>query len=133
MKKLRKIQPQFQEQIDNMIAGILLHTPYYDFRKEVRGYIADVTRGQAHYKENMFTVPYWAFKPAYPKNLSSNGGYFIYYVAHELAHLIGYKKYGVRCNHDFRYYEVFMEICPKDCQHFELAYKKTASKYGIKA
>jgi hypothetical protein len=131
MKNLSNIQPQLQEQIDNMIAWILFHTPYYEFRKEVRGYIADVSRGQAIYKYNMFTVPYWAYKPTHSKNLSSKGGYFIYYVAHELAHLIAFKKHGGRCNHDFRFYEVFKEVCPKNYQYFELDYKKTASNYGI--
>lgn len=131
MKKLQKIQAQLQKQIDNMIAAILMDTPYFEFCREVRGYIADVARGQAHYKDNMFTVPHWAYNPGHPKNLSSNGGYFSYYVAHELAHLIAYKKHGCRCSHDSRFYEIFVEICPEDFQYFELAYKKTAGKYGV--
>jgi len=131
MKNLRKVQPQLQERIDKMICEILLNTPYYEFRKEVRGYVADVTRGQASYKDNMFTVPSWAYNPRHPKNLSSGGGYFTYYVSHELAHLIAYKKYGARCYHDFRFYKVFKEVCPKNYQYFELDYKKTASNYGI--
>jgi len=131
MKTFPKVQPQFQEQIDKKISGILVRTSYYRFRKEVRGYIADVTRGQAYYKYNMFTVPSWAYHPGYRKNLSSQGGYFTYYVSHELAHLIAYKKYGVSCKHDSRFYEIFKEVCPKKYQYFELDYKKTASRYGI--
>ena len=131
MNEPNKIQPQLQEQIDNVIARILLRTPYRRFRKEVRGFIADVARGQAFYKDNTFIVPSWAYNPDHLKNLRSQGGYFIYYVSHELAHLIAYKKHGVRCNHDSRFYEIFKEICPKDYQYFELDYKKTASRYGI--
>lgn len=114
-----------------MIIGILVDTPYYEFRNEVRGYIADVARGQARSSDNTFTVPYWAYNPGHPKNLSSNGGYFTYYVSHELAHLISFKKHGVRCNHDYRFYEVFKEVCPSIYQYFELDYKKTAGNFGI--
>lgn len=131
MKKPRKIQPHLQNHIDKAIDEILITTPYHEFINDVRGYITDTRRGQAHSKINVFTVPYWAFKPSYPKNLKTNGGYFLYYVAHELAHLITYLKYGGNCNHDYRFYETFMEICPKEHQHFELNYKKTSIKFGI--
>ena len=132
MNKPNKIQPHLQKHIDNAINEILTHTTYSEFKNKVHGYIADVVRGKAHSKEMMFTVPYWAYKPDYPKNRKTKGvGYFIYYVAHELAHLIATTKHGGGCNHDFRFYEIFMEICPKEYQHFELGYKKTATKYGI--
>lgn len=131
MKKPNKIEPQIQNKIDEVIDGILCNTPYNDFRKEIQGYVADVVRGRAYSKEAVFTVPYWAYRPTYPKNRKTKGGYFIYYVAHELTHLIAHKKFGGRCNHDSNFYKIFMEICPKEYQHFELGYKKTAAKYGI--
>ena len=124
--KLLKIQLHLQDKIDDIIIRILSNTPYYEFHKEVRGYIADVARGRAHTKYNVFTVPLWAYKPDYPKNIKSNGGYFVYYVAHELSHLISYKVYGGRCNHDSRFYHIFTNICPEEYQHFELAYIKSA-------
>jgi len=130
-RKPNNIQPHLQERIDKAIANILTSTPYNEFIKEVKGYIADVVRGKSHTKNNTFTVPYWAYKPDYPKNRKSNGGYFIYYVAHELSHLIAYKKFKHGSNHNFEFYQIFMEICPKEYQHFELNYKKTAAKYGI--
>ena len=107
MKKLRKIQHHLQDKIDSMVVEILSNTPYSEFRKEVRGYIADIKRGRAYYNDNVFTVPLWAFKPDYPKNVRSKGGYFVYYVAHELSHLISYKVYGERCCHDIRFYGIF--------------------------
>jgi len=131
MDKPKKIQPQLQKHIDEAITKLLSGTSYQKYRNEVQGYIADVVRGHAHSKESMFTVPYWAFKPDYPKNRRTNGGYFLYYVAHELSHIIAVKIHGGKCFHDPNFYGVFMDICPKEYQHFELRYKKTAAKYGI--
>jgi len=131
MKQLRKIQPHLQSNIDTAIDSILNNTVYNKYRNGIKGYIADVRAGQAHYKDCVFTVPYWAYKPDYPKNLKTHGGYFIYYVAHELAHLLSFKKHGEKCNHDHRFYEIFREICPSQYQYFELGYKKSSGKYGI--
>lgn len=124
MIKLKKIKPHLQEKIDKVIDLLLHNTPYNEFRKDISGYIADVSRGRAHSADFVFTVPLWAYKPDHPKNLKSNGGYFIYYVAHELSHLISHKLYGGKCNHDPGFYEVFKKICPEEYQHFELDYIK---------
>ena len=132
MSKPRSIQSQFQNAIDTIIAGLLATTPYYDMRSEIHGYIADTRRGRANTDDMDFTIPYWAYNPDYKHNKKTNGcGYFIYYVAHELSHLIAFKKYGGKVHHDYRFYEVFMSICPKEYQHFELGYKNGATKYGI--
>jgi hypothetical protein len=93
----------------------------------------DATVGRAYFYQNTFTVPYWAFNPNDWRNKRTNQGYFIYYVAHELSHLLTVKKYNDnKCKHDYKFYSIFMEICPKEYQYFELGYKKTAAKYGIK-
>ncbi len=126
MKNPYKIKAQLQEKIDHMIAKVLANTPYASYQKDVRGYIADVKRGRAYSRDSLFTVPYWAYKPDHPKNLRSNGGYFTYYVAHELSHLIVFKEFGGSANHDARFYEIFRIICPEEYQHFELDYIKNA-------
>jgi len=129
MSKFPNIQPEYQKQIDNVVLRVLKHTPYRKYRKDVRGYVANTPRGEANYMFCAFTVPYWAFNSNHPKNMVSKGGFFIYYVAHELSHLIAFKKHGVRCYHDARFYEIFETICPKEYQHFELAYK-AATNYN---
>lgn len=126
MKAIKSIQPQFQKQIDNITDRLLS-----DFNKiesdidfdGIKGYVTDTVRGHA-YNDGRFTVPVWAYK-------SKKEGYFNYYVAHELAHQLRYKKYETDGVHDFKFYSIFIVICPKDLQHYELEYKKTASKYGI--
>ena len=128
---LPQILPRFQKQTDKVIIGMLKRTPYRKFRKDVRGHVAVTERGMACYQNNSFYVPYWAFHSRHPKNVSSNGGYFIYYVAHELSHILAYKKHGVRCGHDARFTEIFETICPKEHQHFEEEYK-AASNYGVR-
>jgi hypothetical protein len=128
---LPQVQSKFQKHIDKVIVSLLKRTPYRKLRKEVRGHIAIMERGMASYQHNLFFVPYWAFYPRHPKNVSSNGGYFIYYVAHELSHILAYKKHGVRCGHDPRFTEIFETICPKEHQHFEEEYK-VASNYGVR-
>ena len=131
MRTLRMVQPQFQDKIDGAIDAILMQSQYSKYRKEIKGFIADVTRGRAHYSDRVFTVPFWAYKPTHPKNMATNGGYFIYYVAHELSHLVSHIKYGENCCHDHRFYEIFAELCPIEYQHFELSYIKTAGNFGI--
>jgi predicted SprT family Zn-dependent metalloprotease len=132
MVNLAYIRPELQKQIDGMIIKMLKRSPYRGFRKDVHGYIANLQRGEAHYQYNAFFVPYWAFNPNHPKNIGSKGGYFIYYVAHELSHMIAFKKHGVRCYHDARFYEIFETICPKEYQHFELQYKSSANYINYK-
>jgi hypothetical protein len=131
MRKPNNIQSHLQVHVDNAIIKILTNTKYEELIGLVKGHIADVVRGKSYSNYNMFTVPYWAYKPDTIQNRKTNGGYFIYYVAHELAHIITYSKYGGGCSHNSNFYEIFMEICPKEYQHFELNYKKTAAKYGI--
>ena len=148
MKQLRKIQQQHQAEIDEVINRLLSECKVEYNNEGVRGFVADTHRGFAHY-DGQFTVPQWAYDKQHlsqqdfeKKHCVHAGwnkvkaykkeGYFIYYVAHELAHQLRYIKYNKGGGHDFRFYEIFMDICPKDYQHHELNYKKTASKYGIK-
>ena len=131
MTKLRKICYHLQSQINEVISILISECKTeYDI-KGIVGYVADTTRGFSHF-DGQFTVPLWAYDKRYKgKGSFGEEGYFTYYVAHELAHQLRYKKYGKDGSHDYRFYEIFMDICPKQFQHFELEYKKTASKYGI--
>jgi len=124
MKTLRKIQTHLQIEIDTVIKNLLYKTKFDGkFTNGIKGYIADVRAGKALY-DGRFTVPYWAFK-------DKRKGYFIWYVAHELSHQLRYKVYGIDGCHDMRFYELFLQICPDEFQHFEVHYKPSCVKYGI--
>lgn len=127
MRKLRKIQKGLQPIIDSTIEELLENT---EFKSDgIKGYIADVARGMS-YRDGQFTVPLWAYDKT-GLGYRKQGGYFKYYVAHELSHQISYKEYDNNNGHNENFYKVFMKICPKDIQHFELNYKPSAKKYGI--
>lgn len=93
----------------------------------IRCYIVDNGKGRARYSEQTFSVPLWAL--LHPKG----EGFFIYYVAHELSHLLRDKDGERGIMHDYEFYKIFMQVCPKEFQHWELKYKKSSGKYGIKA
>lgn len=132
MKRLNSIQDHLQGEIDAVIIALMANSQFFHMRDQIRGYIADVTRGCAWDKPYRFTVPYWAYNPSFKKNRESNGGYFIHYVAHELSHILAHIKYGIVDTHDAKFYEMFTQICPEEYQHYELQYKKSASRYGVK-
>ena len=131
MKVLRKIKHELQNEINIVIDRLLSECKTEYDNEGISGFIADVRRGLA-YMDGRFTVPLWAYdRRNNGKNYRGDEGYFVYYVAHELSHQLRYKKYGLNGGHDFRFYEIFIDVCPKEYQHFELNYKKTSSKFGI--
>ena len=122
-KQIRKICHVHEAEINSVISNLLLN---YDKRINpclIKGYVTDGYRGRAYCKENMFSVPLWA----YNRGLD----YFTYYTAHEISHIISWRRYKNNI-HDAKFYEIFKELCPKDVQHFELHYKKQANvRYGV--
>jgi predicted SprT family Zn-dependent metalloprotease len=57
--------------------------------------------------------------------LKKDKSYQIYVVAHEIAHIINFKRNGRnQDNHGPKFHEIFKEICPKPFQHYELEYMK---------
>lgn len=122
-KRLRKIQPQFQNELDNVVYELCSLYPEKVSLRGLKWFITDTYRGRA-YCDGQFTVPLWAYKKG--KN------YFTYYTAHELAHHITFKKFGKQHCHSPKFYYVFTRLCPKHLQHFELKYKKRAVLYGVK-
>lgn len=130
MKKFRKIQDNLQSIINNEI-NILLKDKELD-AKGIVGFIADVKVGRARYSTMQFTVPLWTYTKKAVIGYRRHEGYFTYYVAHELSHLLAYKKYKNKGkNHGEKFYEIFKIICPSEYQYFELYYKPSAKKYGI--
>jgi len=84
-----------------------------------RVYLVNQCRGRAYLKKGFVTIPKWAEV--------KGKDYFLWYVSHELSHMLGNTKY-----HDFAFYKMFIQICPENLQHHELKYKPTAAKFGIK-
>ena len=129
MRKPNKIRYDLQSEIDKVINELLTDTG--QSIGNYRAYIVNQRRGRASYRRGFFTVPLWAFDRRYKDNYRGAEGYFKYYVAHELSHILRYIKYNDHGVHDYRFYEIFMRLCPTDLQHLELNYLPTSSKYGI--
>lgn len=134
MTQIRKICHNLQPEIDSCIEYLLSNCNVKYNHTGVKGYISDVRKGAAKI-DGRFTVPLWAYNKKYPeqdkKHNESFSAYFTYYVAHELAHILRHNTYGLVGSHDFRYYEIFINLCPKHLQFFELDYIKTAGEYGV--
>lgn len=138
MKRINNVQHSVQILIDSAIKDLLSEYDKLESEKdvditEIKGYVVDGRRGMAHLKEGYFTVPLWALKKGLDYSIEKGiNDYFTYYTAHELSHILAYRKYNdLKGHHDFRFYEIFMKICPKEFQYHELHYKKSAVKYGI--
>ena len=121
---IRKICYNHQQEIDHLISKLLFN---YDKRlssKNFKGYVTDTYRGRAYIREAQFTVPLWASK--------QGSDYFTYYTAHEMSHIISWRKNHENGAHDRAFYEVFKKLCPCNCQKYELSYKKRAGiSYGV--
>lgn len=70
-------------------------------------------QGKAHH----FTVPVWI--------LERTLDYQVWYVAHEVAHILDFMERG-RSMHDTRFHKILFEICPRNSVHYEITYMKRA-------
>ncbi len=53
-------------------------------------------------------------------------------IAHEMSHIISWRKNHENGAHDRAFYEVFKKLCSCNCQKYELSYKKRAGiSYGV--
>lgn len=121
--RIVKVRFSYDVQMINIIKVLL---SAYDKRinpKGIRGYVVASKRGHAYTSQSEFTVPEWA----YNKSIE----YFTYYIAHELSHIIAYRKFSAH-GHNKEFYDVFKRICPRDLQYHEISYlKKKAHDNGI--
>jgi hypothetical protein len=152
--KPNKIVKNLQEEVDRVKNEIIDNADISDENKEklkkIPAYVVNQHRGVASYSRGFFSIPLWAYdrqhldfkdfkikystwrKDWFEKN-KVHEGYFIYYVAHELAHwLCHINQDDTRCvGHNPQFYKAFKKLCPYRYQHYELAYIKTSSKQGI--
>lgn len=85
-------------------------------------YVVEQNRGMCVPSGKYITVPVWAIEPTRSKGL----GYWVYYLAHEMAHTDTYDNHGPKFQARFR------ELCPIEFQHYELGYKiRQATSAGI--
>lgn len=113
--KPNNIVPRLQSEID---AAVSLLSPAWGWIRPVKGYVVSSDRGKSYITQRSISVPEWAY--------DKGSDYFLYYVAHELAHIL-----SCSVHHDYRFYKIFMEICPVEFQGHELGYKPSAKNYGI--
>lgn len=82
-------------------------------------YCVDQRRGMMNPVKRYITIPSWA--------LSRAAGYWVYYVAHEMAHTCTYLTEvaaGNRDGHGPAFMEELKRICPKEYWHHELEYMR---------
>lgn len=117
--RFKKIVSHLQGDIDQTIDELLARIG--EQRHGILGYVVNQTRGHAVYSENAFTVPYWAYM--------RGNGYFTYYVAHELAHLLNNRSDDFQPYHKAKFYKHFREVCPEGYWHHEFEYIKSSRRY----
>jgi hypothetical protein len=92
----------------------------------VPSYFVDQRRGRAYLrngKPECFTIPLWI--------LSKSREYQIWYVAHEVAHILEFIR-DKRCTgHSVRFHQLLKEICPQASQHYEWEYMKRSKARGL--
>jgi hypothetical protein len=117
--KPRKIMPAYQLEIDNVVE-MLLDEAGITLPEGWNFYVTDTTCGRCWPGRKFLSVPLWAYRKGVD--------YFIYYVAHELAHTIANTR-----THGPEFMEAFKRICPPHLWHFELDYKpQFAAAAGIR-
>lgn len=81
-------------------------------------YVVAQRRGVCNWIKKYITLPLWAIESPLGK------GYWIYYLAHELAHTDTYREPG----HGPLFMKRFKELCPIEYQHYELGYQRVGAE-----
>ena len=89
-------------------------------------YCVDQVRGRAYCNNNTITIPLWCL------DTDKGGGYLSWYVAHEMAHILAWKRYK-NSGHDLNFYRCLVELCPPANQKYEYDYMKLSAKRMRKA
>ncbi len=125
MIRFYKIQHHLQPEIDTMISSLLEDAGLP--KLGIKGYIVNSSRGQSVKAHNgkgikiqrLLSVSLWAYE--------RGEGYFIRYVAHELAHQ--FANSGTKHNRSFYHY--FARLCPREYQHYEFPYIKGSQQFLV--
>jgi hypothetical protein len=151
--KPNKIVSSLQSTIDEVKNKIIddanITQEQKDKLQEISAYVVNSSRGMAWYNKGYFSVPLWSYEKQemssedFKKKYQTWGkswfdsnrgrkGYFIYYVAHELAHFLCDITNLLDCKgHKVGFYDAFLKLCPKEYQFYELNYIKRSDKYGV--
>lgn len=140
--KPRKRCEKYQEDV-NVIAETLCEMSGNTIPEDVKIYAVNQRRGYWTPGKRYITIPVWAIQ----KSLGEGGykyasGYDIYYIAHELAHMVitefqraEYRNTGRVSNytsHGPEFMREFKKLCPEEYWHYELGYKpRNARMAGI--
>lgn len=126
MYRIRKFAPRkvvysLQSEVDSAVEMLLADS---GLTLQTRGapwsiVVTNTRRGFCRKHVKSITIPLWAYK--------SGADMFLYYVAHELAHVFTRSD-----KHGPEFMENFKRICPPELWHFELGYKpRNAKAAGI--
>ena len=123
-KQVKEHQAELQKIVNRLIGRANIPYNLKVKVKKYRFFVCDVVRGWTSSKNLSSTIPLWS------KEKSQD--YFIYYISHELSHVIGFCD-NINDHHGKNFYKIFSDVCPVKYQHFELGYKpRNAKKFGIK-
>jgi len=139
--KPRKRAQELDEDV-NLIAETLCEMSGNTIPPDVKIYAVNQRRGYWTPSRRYITIPTWVFKESEGKDgRKKKPGYDIYYIAHELAHMVvteiekAYRAKGMRVYyspHGPEFMREFKKICPKEYWHYELNYKpRNAKAAGI--
>lgn len=129
--KVYKRLPEYDKMLMNVARDLIrenLGDKCLTFLDGYNIYCVDQYRGRFNSLKKMITIPKWTIEKVEKKAKN----YWIYYLAHELAHLFDY--YDTKCvnPHGANFMKWFMRICPVELQHHEHEYKpRHANAAGV--
>lgn len=141
-QKPRKRVPELDEEV-KVIAETLCEMSGTTIPNDVNLYAVNQSAGYWTPSKRYITIPTWVFKTSEGKaGFRKKQGYDIYYIAHELAHMVvtelqrkHRKELGylpVYSSHGPEFMREFKKICPEEYWHYELGYKpRNARMAGI--
>jgi len=94
--------------------------------KGIDSYVVDQSRGRAHAVAGVpthFTIPLWVIE-------KHSKDYQLWYVAHEIAHIIDFRTRGIS-DHSAVFHAILKRICPVSSLKFEVTYMKRAAGRGF--
>ncbi len=120
--KPKLVDKFLSDSLIDAIAGVSIYETYQKLIDNGWNvYVVSQRRGYCHMLFKIITIPAWVTK-------HEDQGYWLYYVAHEFAHALG----DIGDNHNQRFMERFMKLCPVSLQHYETEYKpRNAANAGI--
>jgi hypothetical protein len=85
--------------------------------------VADNDRGYCRFYQRTISIPAWVYK-------KPDTEYWIYYLAHEMAHAKNFLDHKPRAAHGPEFMAELKRICPAHLLHYETSYKPANALYA---